>query len=193
MKTAANIALALLIPLFIAVNLRVPAALAHEGVRAGPYLVTIGWEKEPVIAGERNAITIEITKDGQPVTGVANTLELTVLYAGRTYLGDLNPATAPGLYRVEIVPTVRGQYTVQLTGQIEGQEVNVTLEPEEVMAADLLQFPESSPETRELQATIHDFSAKLEAAYTLAVVSTVLAALGLVTAVVAVVRSRRSS
>ena len=32
------------------------AALAHSRVEVGPYTIVVGWEKEPVIVGERNAM-----------------------------------------------------------------------------------------------------------------------------------------
>ncbi|NJN43674.1 MAG: hypothetical protein HC806_02355 [Anaerolineae bacterium] len=31
-------------------------ALAHTRVEAGPYVIIVGWQEEPVIVGERNAV-----------------------------------------------------------------------------------------------------------------------------------------
>ena len=38
---------------------------AHERVEVGPYVIIVGWETEPVIVGERNALFFEITEDGE--------------------------------------------------------------------------------------------------------------------------------
>ncbi len=170
----------------------VTAVHAHEGIEIGPYLVTIGWEIEPAIVGERNAIVIEVTKSGAPVTGLADTLELRILYAGRVFLGDLEPTATPGLYRAEILPTVRGQYTAQLTGKIEDLAVDESLAPEEVLTAAMLQFPEKPPETLALQAAVDDLSARLQTATILAITGLVIGLLGLGGAVFSLARRERS-
>ncbi|MDX1523282.1 MAG: hypothetical protein R3264_16775, partial [Anaerolineae bacterium] len=93
--------------------------LAHARIEVGPYVIIVGWVEEPVIVGERNAILIEVSKNEEPVTGLEGTLDINILYGGRTFIGDLSPTTTPGLYHAEIFPTVRGQYTVLLSGTIE--------------------------------------------------------------------------
>ena len=56
-------------------------ALAHTRVEVGPYAFVIGWLQEPAIVGERNALTIEITEDEQPVSGAEATLVAYVMYS----------------------------------------------------------------------------------------------------------------
>jgi hypothetical protein len=113
-----------------------------------------------------------------------------VLYAGRTFTGNLAPTEEPGVYAVEILPTVRGLYSVQLSGAIEELQVDEIVEPEEVLPAAVLQFPESPPDARDLQASIDVLSSQLQTARVLAIAGLVLAVLGIGVAAVAILRKR---
>lgn len=165
--------------------------LAHSRTEVGPYVIVIGWQKEPVIVGDRNAILIEVTQDGAPVTGVESDLDLTVLYAGRSFRSNLNPAATPGVYLAEILPTVRGQYEVQLTGSIGDTTVDEVLEPEEVLASKALTFPDDPPDPFALQETVDGLSAQLRTFQILAAAGLVLGLAGLGVAVFALVRGRQ--
>lgn len=168
--------------------------LAHTRVEIGPYLAIIGWRNEPVIVGERNAITIEVTKDDVPVEGLEASLDVRVLYAGHTFIGNLSPTFgSPGLYQVEIYPTVRGQYQIQLSGKIEDTAVDKTVEPEEVLSPGVLQFPEVQPDPVELKNTIAGLESRLQTAYTLAIVGVVVGVLGLGGAVFSLLRRPKSN
>ena len=113
---------------------------------------------------ERNALFFEITEDGAPVTGAEAGLRAVIQYGGRTFQANLNPvAERPGEYTAELVPTIRGQYSVQLTGSLGDLAVDETIEPEEVFPADRLQFPEPQPDARALQQELRDSVAALEA------------------------------
>lgn len=171
--------------------LTVHPAAAHTRVELGPYVLILGWEQEPVVVGERNALLLEVTKDDEPVEGLESTLDFVVLYGGQTFTGNLNPTTTPGLYAAEILPTVRGQYAVELSGSIEDLQVNEIVEPEEVLPAEVLQFPESPPDTRDLQVLIDDLTSELQTARTLTIVALALAVIAIGIAVVAVIRGRR--
>jgi hypothetical protein len=163
---------------------------AHTRVELGPYVLILGWEQEPVVVGERNALVLEVTEDDQPVEGLESTLDFLVLYGGQTFTGNLNPTTTPGIYSAEILPTVRGQYTVELSGSIEDLQVNEILEPEEVLPAGVLQFPESPPDTRDLQVSIDALTSEIQTARTLTIVALVLAVIAIGIAVLAVIRGR---
>ena len=166
-------------------------ALAHTRIEVGPYVVVIGWEKEPVIVGERNAILLEITEDEAPVEGAAGTLDLALEYAGRTYRANLAPAEGkPGRYLAEVYPTVRGQYEVHLTGMIGQTQVDERAKPEEVASADVLQFPEAQPDARELNLALRDLEARLGTAYALAVGGITVGVMGLGLAAFALIRRR---
>jgi hypothetical protein len=164
--------------------------LAHSQVQVGPYVLIIGWLEEPVIAGERNAIVLEVTENEAPVVGVESALQLTILYGGRTFIANLRPAGQPGRYTAEILPTVRGQYTVQLSGKIGETVVDERLEPEEVLSPQVLQFPESPPDLSELEQTIQSLASQLRTAQLLALVGV---GLGLAATVVAIIALRGRS
>ena len=163
---------------------------AHEGVDIGPYDVVVGWLEEPAIIGERNAITIEIMEDGTPITGVEAALNAELQYGGRAFHANLNPTVEPGHYTVEVLPTVRGQYTLHLIGSIEDESVDETVEPEEVFSADRLQFPETQPDPLALQEDIENLTTELESARTLAYIGIGVGVLGIVLAAVSLVRRR---
>lgn len=184
---AVTLALMLLGVLFLA-----RPASAHERVEAGPYVIIVGWEKEPVIVGDRNALVFEFTENGEPVENIENDIDLTVQYAGRTFRGNLNPAGQPGWYRTEILPTVRGQYEVLLVGQIGDTALNEVVEPEEVLPAANLEFPERSLEPQELQESLDDLQAQLQTARLLAIVGIAVGVIGLVVAIMSLVSGRRS-
>ena len=164
-------------------------ALAHARIEVGPYVIIVGWVEEPVIVGERNAILIEVSENEEPVVGLEGSLDVNVLYAGRTFIGNLTPSSStPGLYTVEIFPTVRGTYSVQLSGTIGDLALDELVEPEEVLSPGVLQFPEVQPELTALQSTVDELEARLQTAYTLAIAGLVAGIIGGGVAVVALVR-----
>jgi hypothetical protein len=122
-------------------------AWAHEEVESGSYVFEIGWVVEPVIVGERNGIDLFVARHDDPETGISDisTLQFTVEYGGASQayelVGDHDDA---GHYTAEFIPTVEGQYTFHLSGTIEDEAVDVSVEPEEVVAAGSLEFPPST-------------------------------------------------
>lgn len=121
-------------------------AFAHEGITAGNYELEIGWINEPPIVGQQNAIVVNVsdTSSGtaQPVEDVSG-LTVTVTYGDQNKLLTLQPLgeDTPGQFVAPILPTVPGQYTISLGGKLGETAVNAQVEPEEVGAADTLQFP----------------------------------------------------
>jgi hypothetical protein len=128
-------------------------ALAHERVTAGKYELVIGWAEEPPLLGEPNAITLRITdtEAGQPVSDVT-TLELSVSTGGQSRVLALEPAgrSSPGEYAADIIPTVRGTYSVRIAGTIEAQAVDAAVDIEEVADAGSLQFPLTLPSSPQM-------------------------------------------
>jgi hypothetical protein len=163
-------------------------AHAHTRVEIGPYAVVVGWENEPVVAGERNALVFEFSEGEQPVSGVEATLDAEVSSGGRTTSVNLSPTTTPGLYTAELYPTVRGQYSVRLFGMIGETAVDEVIEPEEVLPASQLQFPEPLPDTLAMQQRIDALEAQAQGARTIALVSGGVALLGVALAAVAFLR-----
>lgn len=177
------------IVVLVALVLAVPAR-AHTRVEVGPYQIVVGWENEPVIVGERNALLIEVKEGEVPVEGLEGLLDLTVLYGGRSFIGQLAPTDHPGVYAAEIFPTLRGQYEVHLTGQIADVTVDEFLEPEEVLPANVLQFPEIQPDPGSMQAEIDGLADQIQAAQTFAYAGLAAGVIGILIGAVAVFRRR---
>ncbi|HSH01166.1 MAG TPA: hypothetical protein VLL52_01520 [Anaerolineae bacterium] len=138
-------------------------AWAHSRVEVGEYVIVIGWENEPVIVGERNALVLEVLAGETAVADLEGSLELEVVYAGRSFLGTLSPIPGqPGYYQMPIYPTVRGQYEVQVRGMIAETDVEVTMQPEEVLSARALQFPEAQPEARDIERAVEALEAEVQ-------------------------------
>jgi hypothetical protein len=189
--TVSTIVITTLLAAAISFATGVRPALAHTNVEIGPYTVIVGWETEPVVVGERNALFFDVSEDGVPIEGLESTLQVVVLYGGQTFTGNLQPGADAGTYSVEILPTVRGQYSLQLTGMIEDLEISEVVEPEEVLPATVLQFPESPPDTRELQSSIDELTTQLQTARILAIAAILLAVIAIAIAAAGVLRKRR--
>lgn len=159
-----------------------PITFAHGSTQVGPYNLVVGWVNEPPIVGERNAILLIVTEDatGEPVVGVEATLDAEILYGAKTFSGNLNPTTTPGEYTLELIPTVRGQFNLHLSGTIGETEVELTTEPEEVFAAARLQFPEAPPDTLALTEQINTLTTALQQTRTLALAGIGVGIIGLV-------------
>ena len=147
---------------------------------------------EQTIVGERNALTLEITEDDQPVTNAEATLDVEVLYAGRTWRVNMNPTTTPGLYTATLFPTVRGVYTTRLFGTLGSTDVDVELDPEEVMPASNLQFPQPLPDTIALQEQVEQLQADLQTARTWAFVGSGAGLAGIALGLVGLLRRKSS-
>jgi hypothetical protein len=123
-------------------------ALAHTTVTVGNYEIEVGWTDEPPVVGQRNAVVINVsdTTDAEKEVDISK-LVVNVSYGGQTKALTLQPLSedARNQYIAPILPTIPGQYTVQLRGQIgDGMNVNLDVQPEEVAAADTLAFPNQS-------------------------------------------------
>lgn len=121
-------------------------ALAHEHITIGDYELVIGWLEEPPIAGQKNAITITVldqsNDEALPMEDVS-ALQVTVSYGGQNKALTLEPLgdDSPGEFLAPILPTVPGEYTVLLGGQIGETAVEAEVHVEEVQSADVLEFP----------------------------------------------------
>lgn len=164
---------------------------AHNRVEVGPYAIVIGWLQEPAIVGERNALTIEISENEQPFLGAEATLDMEVLYAGRTWRVNMNPTETPGLYTADLFPTVRGLYTVHLFGTLENTDVDLQIDPEEVFPASNLHFPEPLPDPIAMQEQIDMLQAELQTARTWAFVGAGGGGLGILLGLVGLLRKRK--
>lgn len=184
-----NIFVLLIVSLVILMTSTRPVS-AHSRAEVGPYVIIVGWEHEPVIVGERNAVVVEVFEGDTPVEGLEGTLDAAINYAGRTFLANLEPTTEPGFYKIDILPTVRGQYELVLTGEITDLTVNEVLEPEEVLPAAVLEFPEEMPDIQMLQTNIDELNGRLQTAQFLAIGGLLLGLAGVGIGVFALLRRR---
>jgi hypothetical protein len=119
-------------------------ALAHTPITAGDYTIEIGWVNEPPIVGQQNAIVVNVstTADDKSVEDVSG-LTVAVSYGGEEKTLTLQPLDedTPGQFVAPILPTIPGEYTVNLGGKLGTTDVNANVQPEEVQTADVLQFP----------------------------------------------------
>jgi hypothetical protein len=122
----------------------VQVASAHTTITVGDYEVEVGWVNEPPVVGQQNAIVVNVsnTTDDAAVVDISN-LTVTASYGGQTKDLTLQPAgeDTTNEYVAPILPTVAGQYTVQLRGQLDTTDINEDVDPEEVDSADTLEFP----------------------------------------------------
>jgi hypothetical protein len=126
---------------------------AHETrpVLDDQYEVTVGFLDEPAVAGELNGLSLRVTKGsgeaGEPVEGLAETLQAEVIYGDQTMALELSPVFQdPGHYRGIFIPTAEGDYTFHITGEIEGNALDeaFTSSPEgfdSVQPREPLEFP----------------------------------------------------
>ena len=115
--------LALLIP-----GLAVPGLVLGHGSRTvGDFEIVVGFIGEPVAAGQRSGLELEVTRAGEPVAGLESTLLAEVRYGDARLDLPLSPRSgAHGWYESVFTPTAAGQYAFRLSGTIEGQAIDET-------------------------------------------------------------------
>ena len=134
---------------------------AHTSVTAGDYTIEIGWVNEPPIVGQQNAIVVNVSNTSeaeQPVEDVSN-LTVGVSYGGQSKTLTLQPLgeDTPGQFVAPILPTIAGQYTVNLGGKLGDTDVKLDVQPEEVDAADTLQFPSVTASQQDTKSGVTDW------------------------------------
>jgi hypothetical protein len=174
-------------------------ASAHQTTTDAGYNIEYGWVNEPVIINQPNAVVINITP---VVTGTATTTDTTATppdvdvsglvisasYGGQTKTLKLQPLAenTPGQFVAPMMPTVAGQYTIQLSGKIDGKDIQtIQVQPEEAQTPDVVQFPKAADATAALIAQLTAAQAQATAAQaqagtaqTIAIVGAVLGLFG---------------
>ncbi|MCB9135376.1 MAG: hypothetical protein H6636_08110 [Anaerolineales bacterium] len=164
-------------------------ASAHTRVEADPFTFIVGWQKEPVVVGDRNAVLLQILDGETPLANdVKVDLEGTILYGGRSFLGIPEPAGEDGVFLIDLYPTVRGTYELQLQGTIGENPVAVSVELDEVQPAKVIQFPQEQPDVVQMQSELQQTQAQLKTANLLAIAGLVAGLLGLVVGVFSLLR-----
>ena len=143
MKITPKMLLITLLMAGIAVLFVVQIASAHTPVNVGDYTIEVGWLTEPPIAGQMNAIVVNVSNgEEEPVDDVSG-LVVSISYGDQKKTLSLQPLgeDTPGQFIAPILPTIPGQYTVTLGGKLGDTDVSADVEPEEVDIPDVVQFP----------------------------------------------------
>jgi hypothetical protein len=181
------------------------AASAHEHLVAGDYRLTVGWADEPAFVGFKNAVSVAITdKAGSPVVDAGAPLTVEVSFGEQRISLPLEPMRQrPGEFRAWLLPTRSGTYAFRITGTISGQHIEATSICSDktfhcVTDATAIQFPAKDPSLGDLAERVGRTLPRAErageaatSARLLAALATIAAGAALVSALVALNRSRR--
>jgi len=166
LRLFAIIALATLILVFAVSN----RALAHEDRPVGPYNFHVGWDAEPALVGQLNAVQLTVTEGGKPVTDADKNMTVTVSTGGKTSDAMTLDASdeTPGLYTATLIPTVPGDYKFHFVGTVGTTKVDETFDSAQgkFNSVDPLteyQFPVKEPSNADLQKEIDDLKAQIAA------------------------------
>jgi hypothetical protein len=194
------------------------AALAHAERQVGPFTVAIGFGTEPAYVGFPNSLEVIVhrTLDDKGVDDAANTLQAEIIFGTQTMSVALEPnfdtdsGGSPGDYRGAFIPTAPGDYTFHVSGTIDGTNVDekVTSAPDtfaSVTDPSTIEFPAKFPTVAELSTKLDRETARIQAAAdasaksaqdaastakSLGYVGIAVGAVGLMVAVIALVRRR---
>lgn len=144
----------MLLAALAAVLLVLPAAaLAHQLDTVGEYRVQIGWQYEPAISGEPNAIQLWVSPfdpsrpvEEQPfrdgITGLRKDLRIElVLGEQKVTLPISVDHDVPGKYYALVSPTEPGYYQVNVLGQVGQTVFNKALHAPKVENSEFIRFP----------------------------------------------------
>jgi hypothetical protein len=124
---------------------RAPAAWAHETITVGGTEVEYGWVNEPPIAGQPNAVVINIAPKGADSGADVDASNLTVeaVFGSERKFLALEPLgeNTPGQFIAPMTPTRPGKYTIHLGGSVGSTGFDTDVVPEEVHTPDLVEFP----------------------------------------------------
>jgi hypothetical protein len=194
-----------------------PATLAHERRAVGNYEFVVGWLNEPALAYEPNGLDLRVTSfpngvpeeeseeaeaQGQPVVGLEETLQAEIIAGGGAATRELplEPAFGEeGAYESVLIPTVPGDYTFHIFGDLEGQQIDEQFSsgPEtfsSIEDVNELQFPEqlAAPVSNDSAADSNSGSSSDDTARILAIIGIIVGVVGLAVGGLAVAAQRRA-
>lgn len=114
---------------------------AHKTVVVEPYEIEVGWQDEPPLVSQQNAIVFKITQDGSGVTNAFRDLTANVKSGSVTKQLDILSDVRAGHYYAKIIPTKIGTLVIEMKGTINGVPVNEQIAIEDVEDINLLAFP----------------------------------------------------
>ena len=193
-------------------------ALAHEVRNVGAYQFTVGFGVEPAYLDQKNFVQFFLhdRATGKPVADLGDSLKLAVEFGSASIDLALEPSFdedtglgTPGEYDAFFFPTAPGKYTFHFTGSIAGQKVDESFSSgpdtfSEVEDPSPVEFPVKVPSVGQVGALVQNQGQRLDeqvsaasddasSAKTVGLIGIVVGALGLLTAVGALVVARRRS
>ena len=103
-------------------------ASAHTERPIGPIDLEIGFLVEPVYVGSPNAVFVDLSRDGHPVTDLGGSLSVTVGFGDQTSDPmSFEPLEELGQYQAPFIPSQPGPYTFALSGKVDGTKVDLSL------------------------------------------------------------------
>ncbi len=139
---------------------------AHTVTEVGEFQIIAAWDIEPVILGERNTIIIDIMRNTLPIQSADARMGIELESGGQRKPVAASPLTTANTlrYSIQFMPTAEGEYLVHLDGALEGEPLKVTVSPEPVNRADIIQFPEIALSNSELQTGLINVEERIAAA-----------------------------
>jgi hypothetical protein len=171
-KTALALAVVVVASLLPALStLSLSPAYAHSEIEQGDVTIVAGWAVEPPLQGQTNGIFLEVTQGGEPATNAFEDAEVTIRKGGVSKVLELTPGEEAGTYTADIIPTQLGQYSVEINGNVAGEDFDAAIEIEDVGDSRGLNFPESGgnsgiPEdfVEQMRGVITDLTTQVEEA-----------------------------
>ena len=176
MRTTRFIQAFIALALVLAALAAAPAVAAHTHVHVGDFELSIGWANEPTYVGVPNGVEVTISDhDGEPVTDLgAGDITVVVSTADQSTAAlPLEPAFAvgvfgtPGQYVADLLPTVPGDYTFQLSGSLHDETVDVTVTSGDdtfspVQSSTEVEFPVKVPTLAEVAERLDRIDGRVE-------------------------------
>jgi hypothetical protein len=185
-----RIALALLLAALL-LPFSTSLALAHGHTEAGDYELVIGFHNEPAYAGEPNGLDLFVTNKatGEKVNGLADTLKAEIIFGSATTQLEIRAQWGQdGAYTADVLPTVAGDYTWHIWGDIKGApiDVSMTSSPDTfsaIKAKSVVAFPAAEATPAELQSQVASAEQAAQTALMVGVAGAVLGVIGIVVGV----------
>lgn len=201
MKRAIRLAFAWALLFGILFGVDVQPAWAHGHTEVGDYELVIGFINEPAYQGEPNGLDLRVTNmtNEQPVTGLEATLQAEIIFGESTREVPLRARFGQeGAYIADVLPTVAGDYTWHIWGEIEGTPVDVTMTsgPETfsgVQSKDVVAFPAAEPVAADVMNAAGEAAQSAQTALIVGIVGIVLGAIGTVTGLLGLRAARRTA
>ena len=190
-------------------------ASAHAQRSVGPFDLEIGFRDEPAYTGQPNAVFLDLSNGGKPVTDLGDALTVTLGFGEQTSDAMVfDPLEVPGQYQAPFVPSQAGAYAFTLSGTLDGVKFDLSLTSgpktfDDVQDIAGATFPQVQyPSNAELAARVeaesartakglaavtaaaNDASDTASSARTAGIVGIAVGAAGLIVAVVALTRKR---